>query len=109
MTIAETEISDWKTINGTRCIIAQNDFIPVSNGSVSKVCVGPLVEPFPSVTYISRTRLNLANKEFMLTHSSPVEKKRRVIGQIIFQEEIYHSMEKHIKGIECKKKPSYTS
>lgn len=75
MTIAKAEVSDWKTTNRTHRIVAQNDFIPVSNGSTPKVCVGPLVEPFPSMTSITRTRLNLANKEFMLTHSSPVEKR----------------------------------
>jgi len=40
-------------------------------GNMQKVCT----KAFSSITSISKRRFNIINKEFMLAHSSPVEKR----------------------------------
>lgn len=86
-----------KTINRPPRIVA-NYFIPVIMGNMQKVCA----KAFSSITSISRRRLNIINKNFMLTHSSPVE-KRGGYRQNIIQEEISDSIEEHIKDLKCRK------
>lgn len=97
ITVAKAKRIDRKKTNRPPRIVA-NYFIPVIMGNMLKVCA----DSFSSITSISRRRLNIINKKFMLTHSSPVEKRGGYRPNII-QEEISHSIEEHIKGIKCRK------
>lgn len=97
ITVAKAKRFEPKKTNRPPRIVA-NYFIPVIMGNMQKV----FAEAFSSITSISRRRLNIINKEFMLTHSSPVE-KRGGYRQNIIQEEISDSIEEHIKDLKCRK------